>query len=764
MAKAPTRNIFSRLRDYPDASVDEALAAALGTAEPVVVGKISAELLRRARPVGLQGLVTHFDRLPSNIQEIVLSRRDQLDAPLRRALRRRTGAQYTSKSEAGGNLIDIVNRTSNAQLAYLVAEQLTRGSSQIAEPAAKCLLQLTERVTALTQDPVDQATSIDNEISTEDQVPANDQRTPDIRRVTIGVEDAVRSYGRHQQEEVLQAMFHLVPRVMPRAVEALNDPRHPAVEPIRKMLAEAASPLVRQRLLWFLSIPTLKQPALAGLRSCTRQGRLDEPLMLGHLLHLPNVQKAIHRHGEAGLWPTMQQIAAMPIEASRYLIPLLDAMDIDPADKLMMLLPFADNGPSPELKQQESDTSRQVLLSDDGELSLDEEMLPKATVNAERLSTELRSLALHLVLTMHRRSPSVQTRNVLRAFAEDYEPTIARAATAALMYSKQSRALPTLNQASDVPVGDDGNQAVETSTQEAQRDELAKVCAVAMQSPAESVRTLASRQMRGRMFEQLWQTWPRMSPSRRREATSALIKLDANQFFAKLETKLAAFHDAKQAGAASAEVRRAIEIVRTTNQAAWFKRSLIQLTASSDRYVVASAAAALGRVATADAMQAVQVCMKHNDARVRANAIESFGMQRATIKRQQSTDQINNDADQTGWMQDDLRLLQPHAQRDANRPRANAIRDLLSVRSSSALFELTNMLKDQRPAHRVSALWVAESMGLIDVVGDVAELAVADPDVDVKARAGRVAQHLMTLVDADVNANVDADLKDSAVA
>src|SRR5690606_8527026 len=81
-----------------------------------------------------------------------------------------------------------------------------------------------------------------------------------------------------------------------------------------------------------------------------------------------------------------------------------------------------------------------------------------------------------------------------------------------------------------------------------------------------------------------------------------------------------------------------------------------------------------------------------------------------------------------------------------NRPRANAIAALLDLRTADAVASLRRMLDDQRPAHRHSALWLVETVGVLDLARHVAELSISDPDANVKRRANRVIEQLLALL------------------
>jgi hypothetical protein len=80
---------------------------------------------------------------------------------------------------------------------------------------------------------------------------------------------------------------------------------------------------------------------------------------------------------------------------------------------------------------------------------------------------------------------------------------------------------------------------------------------------------------------------------------------------------------------------------------------------------------------------------------------------------------------------------------DDNRPRANAIGALLAMNFADALTTLANMLNDERPMHRLSALWLVDHLNLRDMVRHVAELSISDKDAKVRTRASKLIEHFI---------------------
>ncbi len=163
-----------------------------------------------------------------------------------------------------------------------------------------------------------------------------------------------------------------------------------------------------------------------------------------------------------------------------------------------------------------------------------------------------------------------------------------------------------------------------------------------------------------------------------------------------------------------------------------------------DPRVVASAVKALGRLDSVPARQTVRWALRHTDARVRANAVEAMARQRG------------------GSLDTPTRQTLVELKQDAHqRVRANAICALLdsgedqhdTLYAPSATSALIAMLRDERPAHRTSALWVAEhatgrsprgdsSKSADAVLAHVQTMAAQDPDPGVRTRAARLIRTL----------------------
>ena len=81
----PIQHIHQQLRTQQDPSVDQAMAAALATADPLAARFIALTLLERNHPQGTLGVIQAFHILPQDIQQMVVALAGDLYRPLREA-------------------------------------------------------------------------------------------------------------------------------------------------------------------------------------------------------------------------------------------------------------------------------------------------------------------------------------------------------------------------------------------------------------------------------------------------------------------------------------------------------------------------------------------------------------------------------------------------------------------------------------------------------------------------------------------------------
>lgn len=244
---------------------------------------------------------------------------------------------------------------------------------------------------------------------------------------------------------------------------------------------------------------------------------------------------------------------------------------------------------------------------------------------------------------------------------------------------------------------------------------LAKLLAKLVNSGHQEVRRLAGRLLGPIGFERLWEAWPVLDEQRRLAAGRALIKID-DRFHHLLADRLQCEGPGQL---------RALAMIAALNQGAFFEPALESLVRGRDEMLASAAVRAIGTAGTESAVALLEEALQHSDARVRANAVEALAAARSTTQMQK---------------------LVSMASRDEHRPRASAISALMQMKLSEALPALQRMLADTRPTHRRSALWLVDSMGLIDFAREVAEMSISDPDENVRGRADRIVHELIELM------------------
>jgi HEAT repeats len=243
---------------------------------------------------------------------------------------------------------------------------------------------------------------------------------------------------------------------------------------------------------------------------------------------------------------------------------------------------------------------------------------------------------------------------------------------------------------------------------------IARILAHLVNSPHTQVQRIAGRRLAPVAFSRLWESWPKLDHAQRIGAGRALIKIDPG-FHTALHDKLAlADRPAKL---------RALSIISELNQGLLLQDTLLRLSRDKDAYIVSAAVKALGSAEPKRAVPQVESALKHQDERVRANAIEAL----AQLDSTRHVDQLTEMA----------------GEHEANRARANAIQALMRMNATDALSALSRMLADPRPNHRASALWLIETMGITAVAREVAEMSISEPDPQIKVRAGRVIQEVI---------------------
>lgn len=232
----------------------------------------------------------------------------------------------------------------------------------------------------------------------------------------------------------------------------------------------------------------------------------------------------------------------------------------------------------------------------------------------------------------------------------------------------------------------------------------------ALPAMTDGVRGAVSQFLAADAFERYWKSYRKLGPSVRQSAGRALLKLDR---------KVADLIAGRLTGRDGVEQLQAAQMVRQLHMAEQFQDALRHLARHADKLVRATATTALGDCRGFQARSTLAGCLDDPDSRVQANAVEALAKAGADAS----------------CVRD--KLLSEH-----NRVRANAIKWLLETSDAEAEMALASMLTDNRPAHRISALWVVKTLGHAAAGPILDRLAVSDAAPKVRARAATILRGL----------------------
>jgi HEAT repeat protein len=245
--------------------------------------------------------------------------------------------------------------------------------------------------------------------------------------------------------------------------------------------------------------------------------------------------------------------------------------------------------------------------------------------------------------------------------------------------------------------------------------EMENVLLQLMTTAGDSVRRVISRGIGQVGFEHFWQRYDRLPKATRRQAGKAMLKIlpDAVQ---RLQRRLAS-------GPADQRLK-AMQMTQDLGLAEQMRGMLLQLCTDANPKLRSKAVLLVGELPNVPAEALVERLLNDGDARVRANTIEVLEARKSV---------------------EFLPALAKRARASNSRERANAIKALGSMRVSAAAEQLAFMLRDERPAHRISALWTLRQIGWWNLLGEVGKIARADADMKVRRYALGVLRNVAEL-------------------
>jgi HEAT repeat protein len=236
-----------------------------------------------------------------------------------------------------------------------------------------------------------------------------------------------------------------------------------------------------------------------------------------------------------------------------------------------------------------------------------------------------------------------------------------------------------------------------------------------MTTAPDSVRRVISRAIGQAGFEHFWNRYDRLPKTTRRQAGKAMLKIlpDATQ---RLQRRLAS-------GPVDQRLK-AMQMTADLGLAETMRDTLMAISTDPNPRLRSKAVVLIGTLPNIQPDTFVERLLQDTDARVRANTIEVLEANK-NLKF--------------------LPVLAQRARASNNRERANAIKALNTMKVSAASDQLSIMLKDQRPEHRISALWTLRQIGWWKLLGEVGKLAREDTNLRVRRYALAVLRNVADL-------------------
>ena len=236
-----------------------------------------------------------------------------------------------------------------------------------------------------------------------------------------------------------------------------------------------------------------------------------------------------------------------------------------------------------------------------------------------------------------------------------------------------------------------------------------------MTTAGDSVRRVISRAVGRVGFDQFWNRYDRLPKQTRKQAGRAMLKIlpDSLQ---RLQRRLT-----------SGPLEQRLKAMQMTGElglAEAMRPQLLQLCTDPNPRLRSKAVVLVGQLPSTTPETLIDRLVHDSDARVRANTIEVLEAKK------------------------NLQFLPVLAQRARaanSRERANAIKALNSMKVAAASTQLGMMLKDERPEHRISALWTLRQIGWWNLLGEVGRLAREDGDLKVRRYALGVLRNVAEL-------------------
>jgi len=243
MSLTPLPTAFALLEKERNLAADAALAEALPHMDASLRRVALQLIIDRGHAVGLGGVVGRFRSFPFDLQELVLARMDELYGGVRAAIR---GGELEGRLGA----IELIKRSGECKLAYLLGAALRSHCRDTRKQAAQTLNLLTSRCLNGTDDR--SSGDLANRVA---------QRP----HITDAIRQGIMSWEAHVRPEVLQAALWLGDAIEKTICQKLAESRTHIVRAIMVMLEGTVDVGLAGFVLRALAIPELRAPAVNAI-------------------------------------------------------------------------------------------------------------------------------------------------------------------------------------------------------------------------------------------------------------------------------------------------------------------------------------------------------------------------------------------------------------------------------------------------------------------------------------------------------------------
>lgn len=213
-------------------------------------------------------------------------------------------------------------------------------------------------------------------------------------------------------------------------------------------------------------------------------------------------------------------------------------------------------------------------------------------------------------------------------------------------------------------------------------------------------------------FDRYWRRFDGLDDESRVRQGRQLLD-DANSFERAMTDMLA--------NGDSGERVRALRIIGLLAAGERFRGTLVQLAHDPNPDVRSAAVKAMAPLEDGSTRRVLSKALNDENPRVQANAVEALDRPGSRVP---------------------VEDLLPKLASVDNRVRANAVKVLLQLQVRDAAETLLRMLQDESRAHRISALWLVERLGIFALAGRISAMSRQDQDVQVRTRAGLLMDQL----------------------